>query len=137
MLAHRLVAGVCTLSMSSFYCTFDHGLCRPLPLKFYLLGLPNARKYSRDPVSLIVIVCVVLSVATMQICIEMKKRMADRKENEVAQGPILYSIFSTNGSAISYGKILTDNRERNSKLETKAFIGPNLVTFVLHTLPPV
>ena len=36
--------------------------------------------------------------------------MADRKENEVAQGPILNSIFATNGSAISYGKILTDNR---------------------------
>ena len=32
-----------------YYCVDEHGLCRPLPFKFYLQGLPDNDKFSRDP----------------------------------------------------------------------------------------
>lgn len=46
---HRVLAGVLYVLATIYYCVDEHGLCRPLPFKFYLQGLPDNDKFSRDP----------------------------------------------------------------------------------------
>ena len=71
--------------MTVWYCTNDHGVCRPLPLKFYLLGRPYSSKFIRDPVSLVVTLTIVSAIVLMQLGIELKKRRAAQMELESLQ----------------------------------------------------
>ena len=85
MVIHRGLACLLSLTLTSWYCTHDHGLCRPLPLKSYLLGQPYSDKFVRDPVSLAVTLTIVSAIVLMQVGIELKKRRAARMELETLQ----------------------------------------------------
>ena len=45
---HRVVACAWYLTLTTYYCSNGHGVCRPLPLKSYLLGDQINDKYTRD-----------------------------------------------------------------------------------------
>jgi len=78
-----------SLTITWIYCTGDHGLCRPLPLKFYLLGLPFSGKFVRDPLSLSVTLAIILLIIVMQLCIEVRKHSLDKIEQETLEMAII------------------------------------------------
>lgn len=73
-------------------------MCRPLPVRNYLQGLPLRDKFVREPVSLVVTLNYIVQVVLMQACIEVKKYRAKKKERLAFQ------------TAVEAGKSLTRAR---------------------------
>jgi hypothetical protein len=80
---HRIFVSLFSLILTLTYCTGGHGVCRPLPLKFYLMGLQPNKKFHRDPLSLAVTMTIIVLVILMQFCIEVKKHKVKKKEEEI------------------------------------------------------
>ena len=80
--AHRIILILVCISCTTIYCTKGYSVCRPIPLRNYLQGSPSIGKYAREPVSAIVTLCFILLIVIMQICIEIKRRR-DQKRDEV------------------------------------------------------
>ena len=71
--------------LTSIYCTRGYGICRPLPLYFYLRNLTQVNKFERDPVSLGFVLIFILIILTLQLLVEMEKRKVSREEQLIAQ----------------------------------------------------
>ena len=81
---HRIVLIIDSLAWSFFYCTNGYSICRPMPLKSYLLGSQSNIKFTMEPVSLIVALCFIACIVIMQICIEIKKTRDRKKDADIA-----------------------------------------------------
>jgi len=76
--AHRVFSAFCYISLTFYYCIDEHGLCRPMPFKFYLQGMSQDAKFKRDPVSLVIVLLTFCLIVAMQIYIELKKQDFDK-----------------------------------------------------------
>ena len=70
---HRFSVFSLSISLTIFCCSQKVGVCRPLPLYYYLGGMPPSTKFVWEPVSLAGTIVLIATVLTMQICIEWKK----------------------------------------------------------------
>jgi hypothetical protein len=59
------------------------GSCKPSPLYNYLGGIESTAKYSRDLFGTALTLLMIGVVLTMQVCIEVKKYIARRSEQQV------------------------------------------------------
>jgi len=70
---HRCFIGLASLAMTSVYCTYNLGICRPLPMFYYLIGSSQEIEFKRDLISLGFMSSFVITVSALQISIEVKK----------------------------------------------------------------
>lgn len=71
--------------MTTLCCTQNIGVCRPLPLYYYLGGLPDEANYLFEPVSSAGNVLLIVLVLWMQAWIERKKYLGRRLDQETRQ----------------------------------------------------
>ena len=87
--AHRSLTGLLCLAQTTFYCYGGHGVCRHLPLTFYLMNSPNmSQKSPRDIVSSSVNLSVVILVLALQMCIELARLVSYKREQQSLQTAI-------------------------------------------------
>ena len=79
---HRFSVFSLSLSLTTFCCSQNVGVCRPLPLYYYLGGMPHSSKFAREPVSSFGNVVLIVAVLTLQACIEWKKYQCKKLDQE-------------------------------------------------------
>ena len=71
--------------MTRVYCKRGYGICRPLPLYFYLRDVTMSNKFERDPVSLGFVFFFILIILSLQLLVEIKRRQVSREEQLVTK----------------------------------------------------
>ena len=86
---HRALTCLLCLAQTSFYCYGGHGVCRHMPLTYYLLNSPKmSQKSSRDIVSSSINLSIVVLVLALQMCIELTRLVSHKREQQSLQTAI-------------------------------------------------
>jgi hypothetical protein len=101
--------------MDSIFCSKGHAICRPQPLFFYLQNSIRETNFERDPVALIFLLSILVTVSILQILIEMKKRRFKRAAEKAAKdADAAKRSLDEARQRLENNDVVRDNAEMNS-----------------------